>query len=153
MFFALYQLFWSSPSKESDIKAPVLLVLLSSHSQPGPFGLSQATLSWSEEARYSLSFASQRPLKLRGETGKPYLDISLLCFLREGFHGSVCKGTCPGLPRCMDCPCLSFCTDHTRRGSSSCPLISYLSVHAKVGGILTSGQCSSCAGTCPDICI
>lgn len=40
-----------------------------------------------------------------------------------------------------------------RRGSSSGSLISYLPVHATAGGILTSGQCSSGAGTSPGICI
>lgn len=77
-------------------------------------------LSWSEEARYSLSFAAQRPQKLKGKRGKLYLEMSLLCRLQGGIHGSVCKGTCPSLPKCMDCPCLSLCTDHT---SGAAPLV------------------------------
>lgn len=131
----------------------LVLPVVTARSQPAwtlPPQSNYTLLKRSEEAGCSPSFASQ---KLKGERGKLYLDISLLCLLQGGFHSSVCKGTCPSLPRCMGCSYLSFCTDHTRRGSSSHPLISYLSIHTKVGGILTSGQCSACAGTCPDICI
>lgn len=91
--------------------------------------------------------------------GKMYLGISFLCLPQGDFSGkkllSSGKLTVQREPASAFPEVWTALASHFphRRGSSSGSLISYLPVHAKVGGILTSGQCSSGAGTSPDICI
>lgn len=125
----------------------MLPALLRSHSQPGPFSLSLTTLSGSEVRRPGTA----RPQQLKAQRGKtvPCYFISLPSsgrFLKL----SVQREPAPAFPDVWTA--LASHSAH-RRGSSSGSLICYLPVHAKVGGILTSGQCSSGAGTSPGICI